>query len=59
MPIYCYGCATCGLQQEMMQKISAMLLTAYHECGKGMFVEQFAAPVLTGNTVLASITGSA
>jgi putative FmdB family regulatory protein len=43
MPIYAYACASCGLQQDVMQKISDVPLTACPECGKATFSKQLTA----------------
>jgi putative FmdB family regulatory protein len=43
MPIYAYSCASCGLQQDVMQKMSDMPLTACPECGKATFSKQLTA----------------
>jgi len=43
MPIYCYRCTSCGLQQDVMQKISDATLTCCPECGKESFVKQLTA----------------
>ena len=37
MPIYEYRCASCGHQQEFLQKVSAAPLTVCTECGKDTF----------------------
>jgi putative FmdB family regulatory protein len=37
MPIYEYRCATCGFQNEYIQKVSDPLLTVCPECGKETF----------------------
>ena len=43
MPIYAYACASCSLQQDVMQKISDMPLTTCPECGKATFSRQLTA----------------
>ena len=43
MPIYAYGCASCGLQQDVMQKISDAPLATCPECGKETFARQLTA----------------
>jgi putative FmdB family regulatory protein len=44
MPLYAYRCDHCGLQQDVMQKISDAPLTTCPECGKESFAKQLAAP---------------
>ena len=43
MPIYAYGCSSCGLQKDVMQKISDAPLTICPECGKETFSKQLTA----------------
>lgn len=43
MPIYAYSCASCGLQQDVMQKMSDKPLTTCPECGKETFFKQLTA----------------
>ncbi len=43
MPIYAYGCSSCGLQKDVMQKMSDSPLTTCPECGKKTFVKQLTA----------------
>src|SRR4030067_112195 len=43
MPIYAYTCSSCGLQKDVMQKMSDAQLTACPECGKETFVKQLTA----------------
>ena len=43
MPIYEYRCSSCGQQQEVMQKISAPLLTTCPKCGKETLVKMLTA----------------
>jgi putative FmdB family regulatory protein len=40
MPIYAYACAACGLQKDVMQKMSDAPLTACPECGAEAFSKQ-------------------
>ncbi len=40
MPIYAYGCSSCGLQKDVMQKLSDAPLTTCPECGKETFTKQ-------------------
>lgn len=44
MPIYAYGCSSCGLQKDVMQKLNDAPLTACPECGKETFAKQLTAP---------------
>ena len=37
MPIYEYRCASCGFENEYLQKISDPLLTECPQCGKSTF----------------------
>jgi putative FmdB family regulatory protein len=37
MPIYEYRCASCGYENEYLQKVSDPLLTDCPECGKATF----------------------
>ena len=37
MPIYEYRCASCGFENEYLQKVSDPLLTQCPECGRGTF----------------------
>jgi putative FmdB family regulatory protein len=37
MPIYEYRCASCGFQNEYIQKVSDPLLSTCPECGQGTF----------------------
>jgi putative FmdB family regulatory protein len=37
MPIYEYRCASCGYENEYLQKVSDPLLTDCPECGKSTF----------------------
>ncbi len=43
MPIYAYGCTSCGAQKDVMQKMSDAPLTACPECGKETFAKQVTA----------------
>ncbi|MEJ1959450.1 MAG: zinc ribbon domain-containing protein [Nitrosomonadales bacterium] len=43
MPIYEYHCSSCGLQKDVMQKISDAILTTCPECGKETFAKQLSA----------------
>ena len=43
MPIYAYGCSSCGLQKDVMQKMSDAPLTTCPECGKETLVKQLTA----------------
>lgn len=43
MPIYAYGCSSCGLQKDVLQKISDAPLTICPECGKETFAKQLTA----------------
>ncbi|HUV99720.1 MAG TPA: FmdB family zinc ribbon protein [Gallionella sp.] len=43
MPIYAYGCSSCGLQKDVMQKISDAPLSTCPECGKETFNKQLTA----------------
>jgi len=43
MPIYAYGCSSCGLQKDVMQKMSEAPLTTCPECGKEAFAKQLTA----------------
>ena len=44
MPIYAYRCSTCGVEKDVMQKISADPLTTCPECKAETFVKQLTAP---------------
>jgi len=44
MPIYAYGCSSCGLQKDVMQKMSDDPLNVCPECGKETFAKQLTAP---------------
>lgn len=43
MPIYDYRCTSCGIEKEMMQKMSEAPLTTCPECGKETFAKQLSA----------------
>jgi len=43
MPIYAYSCSSCGLQQDVMQKMSDVPLTTCPDCGKATFSKQLTA----------------
>ena len=43
MPIYAYGCARCGVQKDVMQKMSDAPLTRCPECGEESFSRQLTA----------------
>lgn len=44
MPIYAYRCASCGLEKDVMRKISDPPLTTCPACGAETFVKQLSAP---------------
>ncbi|MEO8331038.1 MAG: zinc ribbon domain-containing protein [Gallionella sp.] len=43
MPIYAYGCSSCGLQKDVMQKMSDVPLTICPVCGKETLSKQLTA----------------
>ncbi len=43
MPIYAYSCSSCGLQKDVMQKMSDAPLSACPKCGKETFAKQLTA----------------
>ena len=43
MPIYAYACSSCGLQKDVLQKMSDAPLAACPECGKETFSKQLTA----------------
>ena len=43
MPIYAYGCSSCGLQKDVLQKMSDAPLAVCPECGKETFAKQLTA----------------
>jgi putative FmdB family regulatory protein len=45
MPFYDYRCEACGHELEVMQKISAPLLTDCPQCGQSALKKQLTAPV--------------
>ncbi len=56
MPIYEYHCSSCGINKEVLQKMSDPVLTTCPECGKESFSKQLSAPgfQLKGNGWYAS-----
>jgi putative FmdB family regulatory protein len=44
MPIYPYLCGACGHQEDVLQKISAPVLTQCTQCGADSFKKQLSAP---------------
>ena len=44
MPIYAYRCASCGHQQDVLQKLSDPPMTACPRCGEAAFSKQLTAP---------------
>jgi putative FmdB family regulatory protein len=44
MPIYAYRCSSCGLEKDVLQKMSAEPLTVCPECKAETFVKQLTAP---------------
>ena len=44
MPIYAYRCASCGLEKDVMRKISDPPLITCPACGADTFVKQLTAP---------------
>jgi putative FmdB family regulatory protein len=44
MPIYEYHCSSCGINKEVLQKMSDPVLTTCPECGKETFSKQLSAP---------------
>jgi len=44
MPIYAYKCASCGHQEDEMQKVSDEPLTVCPSCGKADYAKQLTAP---------------
>ncbi|ADL56465.1 FmdB family zinc ribbon protein [Gallionella capsiferriformans] len=44
MPIYAYACSDCGLQKDVMQKMSDEPLSTCPECAKETFSKQLTAP---------------
>ncbi len=43
MPIYEYRCSSCGVQKDVLQKMSDAPLTTCPECGKETFSKQISA----------------
>jgi putative FmdB family regulatory protein len=43
MPIYAYSCSSCGLQKDVMQKMSDAPLSTCPECGKETLAKQLTA----------------
>jgi putative FmdB family regulatory protein len=43
MPIYAYACSSCGLQRDVMQKMSDAPLSTCPQCGKQTFAKQLTA----------------
>lgn len=43
MPIYAYRCSSCGVQKDVMQKMSDAPLTTCPECGQATFGKQLTA----------------
>ncbi len=43
MPIYEYRCTSCGVEKEVMQKMSDAPLTTCPDCGKETFAKQLSA----------------
>jgi putative FmdB family regulatory protein len=43
MPIYAYGCSSCGLHKDVMQKMSDLPLTTCPKCGNETFSKQLTA----------------
>ena len=43
MPIYAYACSACGLQRDVLQKLSDAPLSVCPECGKETFAKQLTA----------------
>ena len=43
MPIYAYACSSCGVQKDVMQKMSDAPLNTCPECGKETFAKQLTA----------------
>ena len=44
MPIYAYRCGSCGLQKDVLQKLSDAPLTICPVCGESSFSKQLSAP---------------
>lgn len=43
MPIYEYRCSSCGVQKDVMQKVSDAPLTTCPDCGQESFSKQISA----------------
>jgi putative FmdB family regulatory protein len=43
MPIYAYGCSSCGMQKDVMQKMSDAPLSTCPACGKETLTKQLTA----------------
>lgn len=43
MPIYAYGCSSCGLHKDVMQKMNDAPLSTCPQCGKETFAKQLTA----------------
>lgn len=43
MPIYAYKCESCGIQQDVLQKVSDPVLSVCPSCGASSFVKQVTA----------------
>lgn len=43
MPIYEYRCASCGFEEEYLQKVNTALLTDCPQCGKATFAKKLTA----------------
>jgi putative FmdB family regulatory protein len=43
MPIYTYGCSSCGLHKDVMQRMSDAPLSTCPQCGKETFAKQLTA----------------
>lgn len=43
MPIYEYRCASCGFEEEYLQKVNSAPLTDCPQCGKATFAKQLTA----------------
>lgn len=43
MPIYAYKCATCGHEEDVMQKVSDAALTTCPKCGAESYSKQLTA----------------
>lgn len=43
MPIYAYKCESCGIRQDVLQKVSDPVLSVCPSCGASSFVKQVTA----------------